>query len=77
MHDGQLIFARGNDQFLLPSPFVVEFVAVPDEKAQGLCHLEDGVTSAPSSVMHPHGPETVPGIACMVTSSVPSYSLRW
>ena len=34
MHDGQLIFPWGNDELLFPSPFVIEFVAVPDEKGR-------------------------------------------
>ena len=32
VHHGQLIFSRGDDQFLLPNPFVVEFVAMSNKK---------------------------------------------
>ena len=33
----------GNDQFLLPDPFVVEFIAVADEEGCFLAIQEDGI----------------------------------
>ena len=56
-----------------PTPFVVEFVSVPDKKYRGFFAVQQhGAAAAPSSVMHPHGPEPFRGLACIVDTDVQS-----